>query len=69
VGHFWVIKMDQFFSCRFEILIMTRGKAAALKPSEMITGNLTFSRRQQIFKDPMVMAVAVDRLVHHSVIL
>lgn len=59
VGHFGVIKMDQFFSCRFQILIMTRGKAATLKPSEMIVEE----------SDPMVTAAAVDRLVHHSVIL
>ena len=32
--------------------------------SVMITGNLTFSKGEQIFKDPMVTAAAVDRLVH-----
>ena len=37
--------------------------------SVMITSNLPFSRWEQIFKDPMVTAAAIDRLVHHSVIL
>jgi hypothetical protein len=31
--------------------------------------NLVFSKWEQIFKDPMTTAAAVDRLVHHSVIL
>ena len=35
----------------------------------MITSNLPFSGWQQIFKDPMTTAAAIDRLVHHSVIL
>jgi DNA replication protein DnaC len=37
--------------------------------SVMITTNLIFSKWEQIFKDPMTTAAAVDRLVHHSVIL
>jgi len=37
--------------------------------SLMITSNLPFSRWEQIFKDPMTTAAAIDRLVHHSVIL
>jgi len=37
--------------------------------SIMITSNLPFSKWEQIFKDPMVTAAAIDRLVHHSVIL
>ncbi|MBT6002484.1 MAG: ATP-binding protein, partial [Candidatus Marinimicrobia bacterium] len=28
-----------------------------------------FSKWEQIFKDPMTTAAAIDRLVHHSVIL
>ena len=35
----------------------------------MITTNLVFSQWEKIFKDPMTTAAAVDRLVHHSVIL
>ena len=35
----------------------------------MITSNLPFSKWEQIFKDPMTTAAAIDRLVHHSVIL
>ena len=37
--------------------------------SVVITSNLVFSKWDQIFKDPMTTAAAVDRLVHHSVIL
>ena len=37
--------------------------------SVMITSNLPFSKWETIFKDPMVMAAAIDRIVHHSVIL
>jgi len=37
--------------------------------SMMITSNLPFSQWEQIFKDPMTTAAAIDRLVHHSVIL
>jgi DNA replication protein DnaC len=37
--------------------------------SVMITSNLAFSKWEAIFKDPMTTAAAIDRLVHHSVIL
>ena len=37
--------------------------------SLMITSNLPFSQWETIFKDPMTTAAAIDRLVHHSVIL
>jgi DNA replication protein DnaC len=37
--------------------------------SIMITSNLPFSKWESIFKDPMTTAAAIDRLVHHSVIL
>ena len=37
--------------------------------SVIITSNLVFSEWDRIFKDPMTTAAAVDRLVHHSVIL
>lgn len=39
------------------------------RSSIMITSNLPFSKWEQIFKDPMTTAAAIDRLVHHSVIL
>ncbi len=35
----------------------------------MLTSNLAFSKWEQIFKDPMTTAAAIDRLVHHSIIL
>ncbi len=37
--------------------------------SVVITSNLVFSQWDQIFKDPMTTAAAIDRVVHHSVIL
>ena len=37
--------------------------------SVMLTSNLKFSKWEAIFKDPMTTAAAIDRLVHHSVIL
>lgn len=37
--------------------------------SMMITSNLVFSKWDQIFKDAMTTAAAVDRVVHHAVIL
>lgn len=37
--------------------------------SVLITSNLPFSKWEAIFKDPMTTASAIDRLVHHSVIL
>ena len=37
--------------------------------SVLITSNLPFSQWEVIFKDPMTTAAAIDRLVHHSVIL
>jgi DNA replication protein DnaC len=37
--------------------------------SVMISSNLVFSKWDQIFKDPMTTMAAIDRLVHHAVIL
>jgi DNA replication protein DnaC len=37
--------------------------------SVMITSNLVFSQWDRIFKDAMTTAAAIDRLVHHAVIL
>ena len=39
------------------------------RSSILITSNLPFSKWEKIFKDPMTTAAAIDRLVHHSVIL
>ncbi|MDP6374546.1 MAG: IS21-like element helper ATPase IstB [Pseudomonadales bacterium] len=39
------------------------------RKSVMITSNLVFSKWDQIFKDPMTTAAAVDRVVHHAVIM
>lgn len=37
--------------------------------SVMITSNLVFSEWDQIFKDPLTTAAAIDRVVHHSTIV
>ena len=37
--------------------------------SVLISSNLPFSKWEAIFRDPMTTAAAIDRLVHHSVIL
>ena len=37
--------------------------------SVLLTSNLPFSKWELIFKDPMTTAAAIDRLVHHSVIV
>ena len=39
------------------------------RTSVMISSNLPFSQWEKIFKDPMTTAAAIDRLVHHSIIL
>lgn len=35
----------------------------------IITSNLVFKEWDRIFKDPMTTAAAIDRLIHHAVIL
>lgn len=37
--------------------------------SVMVTTNLVFSEWDRIFQDPMTTMAAIDRVVHHSVIL
>lgn len=37
--------------------------------SVVITSNLVFSQGDQIFKNPMTTAAAIDRVVHHSIIV
>jgi len=39
------------------------------RQSVIITTNLVFSEWEKIFKDPMTTLAAIDRVVHHSVIL
>jgi DNA replication protein DnaC len=39
------------------------------RASVCLTSNLPFSKWEQVFKDPMTTAAAVDRLVHHSIIV
>lgn len=37
--------------------------------SVVVTSNLVFSQWDRIFKDPMTTPAAIDRIVHHAVIL
>jgi DNA replication protein DnaC len=37
--------------------------------SVLVSSNLPFSKWEQIFKDPMTTAAAIDRMIHHSVII
>jgi DNA replication protein DnaC len=37
--------------------------------SVLLTSNLPFSKWEQILRDPMTTAAAIDRLVHHSAIV
>jgi len=39
------------------------------RSSILLTSNLPFSKWDQIFKDSMITAAAIDRLVHHSIII
>src|SRR5258708_6366167 len=39
------------------------------RKSVLITTNLVFSEWNRIFKDPMTTMAAIDRVIHHSVIL
>ena len=39
------------------------------RKSVVITTNLVFSEWDRIFKDPMTTLAAIDRVVHHSVVL
>lgn len=39
------------------------------RTSILMTSNLPFSKWEKIFQDPMMAVAAIDRLVHHSVIL
>ena len=39
------------------------------RASILLTSNLPFSKWEVIFKDPMTTAAAIDRLVHHSIIV
>lgn len=39
------------------------------RASIMITSNLPFSKWEKIFKDPMTATAAIDRLIHHSIII
>ncbi len=44
-------------------------RSAKVRRSVVITSNLVFSEWNQIFKDPLTTAAAIDRVVHHSLII
>ena len=52
-----------------QALSHARNRLPTARGSVVLTSNLPFSKWEQIFKDAMTTAAAIDRLVHHSVIL
>jgi IstB-like ATP binding protein len=72
VGSFDFIALDdigyvQHDRAEMEVLFALLAERHERK-SVMIT-NLVFSKWDQIFKDPMTTAAAIDRVVHHAVVL
>jgi DNA replication protein DnaC len=59
------VKQD---SAQMEVLFTLLAERYERK-SLMISSNLKYSEWNQIFKDPMTTAAAIDRVVHHSVTL
>jgi DNA replication protein DnaC len=59
------VKQD---SAQMEVLFTLLAERYERK-SMAVTSNLRFSEWNQIFKDPMTTAAAVDRFIHHSVTL
>ena len=73
VGSFDFIALDdigyvQHDRAEMEVLFALLAERYECK-SVMITSNLVFSKWDQIFKDPMTTAAAIDRVVHHAVVL
>ena len=52
-----------------EVVVSLALRRAIERRSLGITSNLVFSQWQHIFANPMATAAAIDRVVHHSVIL
>ena len=57
---------DVFALCRLCQLVI---RESYERRSLGITSNLVFSEWEKIFANPMATAAAIDRIVHHSVIL
>jgi len=55
-------------SCHPRLLARTAGAGQA-RPAPGLVPESALRLREAIFKDPMTTASAIDRLVHHSVIL
>ena len=73
LSHFDVLIIDDFGYVQQEReemeVLFTLMNYRYERGSIMIASNLPFSKWEVIFKDPMTTAAAIDRLVHHSVIL
>jgi DNA replication protein DnaC len=73
LGHYEVLLIDDLGyvqQSREEMEVLFTLMADRYERSSMwLTSNLPFSKWESIFKDPMTTAAAIDRLVHHSVIL
>jgi DNA replication protein DnaC len=54
---------------RAEMEVLFSLLAERYERKSVITSNLVFSKWDQIFKDPMTTAAAIDRVVHHSIVL
>ena len=52
------------WSCSFTMIAERYGRR-----SLGVTSNLVFSEWEKVFANPMATAAAIDRIVHHSVIL
>jgi hypothetical protein len=62
--------LDRFQQSRDEMEVLFTFLAERYeRRTVIITSNLVFSEWDRIFKDSMTTAAAIDRLVHHSVIL
>jgi hypothetical protein len=62
------ITYEYFLAEVMEVLFILLAESYE-RGSMMITSNFPFSKWERIFKDPMTAAAAIDRLVHHSIIL
>ncbi len=73
LGRFDVLMIDDFGyvkqNCEEMEVLFTLLAHRYERGSVLLTSNLPFSKWEMIFKDPMTTAAAIDRLVHHSVIL
>jgi DNA replication protein DnaC len=77
----WLRKLDQFDAVILDDLGYVQQEREEMevlftflaeryeRRSVLLSSNLVFSKWDQIFKDPMTTMAAIDRLVHHAIIL